>query len=86
MVQHEIDEQYVTIYTSHFSGYIVTAEAINCCAQSAAVLFFGSLRNFPRASPLATVKVCLTGTHSFIKDYESVSIIVCCTKDRLLGR
>ena len=74
MVQHAIDDKYVTIYTSHFSGYIVTAEAINCCAQSAYVLLFGSLRNFPKASPLATVKVYLKSKHSFFKDYESVSI------------
>ena len=43
--KYEMDEKYVTIHTSHFSGYIVTTEGINCCSKSANVLLFGSLAN-----------------------------------------
>ena len=73
-IQYDIEDKYMTISPSHFTGFIVTAEGINCCAQSASVMFFGSLRNLPGKNPLATVKVCFSSMHSFIKDYESVSI------------
>ena len=72
-IQYDIDDKYVTIYTSHFSGYIVTAEAIKCCAESAYVLFFGSLRNESKEEPLATVSVHFASTHISMKDYKSVS-------------
>ena len=70
--KYEIDEKYVTIYTSHFSGYIVTAEGINCCSKSVNVLLFGSLVNNPEIEPLVTVKVYMSSIHSQIKDYDAV--------------
>ena len=70
--KYEMDEKYVTIHTSHFSGYIVTAEGINCCSKSINVLLFGSLTNNPWTGPSATVKVYLSSIHSQIKYYESV--------------
>ena len=69
----EIDEKYITIHTSHFSGYIVTAEGINCCSKSANVLLFGSLVNNQHLGPSVTVKVYMSSIHSQIKDYETVS-------------
>ena len=69
----EIDQRFVTIHTSHFSGYIVTAEGINCCSKSANVLLFGSLVNNPEMGPSVTVKICLSSIHSHIKDYTKVS-------------
>ena len=63
----------MTIYTRHFSGYIVTAEGINCCSKSANVLLFGSLTNNLEMGPLVTVKIYLASIHSQIKDYEMVS-------------
>ena len=73
-LHYEINEQKVIITTSHFSGYIITAEAINCCAQSACALLFGCLRNVPKAVPLAIVKVFLSSVHLCIEDYQMVSI------------
>ena len=72
----EIDEKYVTIHASHFSGYIVTAEGINCCGKSVNVLLFGSLANNHWIGPSVTVKVYLSSIHSQIKDYESVRKII----------
>ena len=69
----EIDEKYVTIHARHFSGYIVTAEGINCCSKSANVLLFGSLTNNLEMGPLVTVKIYLASIHSQIKDFEMVS-------------
>ena len=74
--QYDMDDKYVTIYTSHFSGFIVTAEAINCCAQSARVLLFCSLANDPGEAPIAKVKVFFSSIHSDIKDYQSVRAFI----------
>ena len=68
----EINHKYITIHTSHFSGYIVTAEGINCCSKSANVLLFGSLGNNLYQGPSVTVKVYLSSIHSEIRDYEAV--------------
>ena len=68
----DLDEDYVTIYTNHFSGYIVSAKCINCCGQSANVHVFASLRNIPDTKPLARVKVYLSSNHSDIQDYMCV--------------
>ena len=65
----EMDEKYVTIYASHFSGFIITAEAINCCSGRANVLLFGSLTNSLEMGPLVTVKMYLSSLHSEIRDY-----------------
>ena len=70
--KYEIDKKYVTIHTSHFSGYIVTAEGINCCSKSANVLLFGSLANNPEMGPSVTVKIYLCSIHSQIMDYKAV--------------
>ena len=72
MDKFEIDERYVSIQTSHFSGYIVTAEGINCCSKSANVLLFGSLANNPKMGPSVTVKIYLSSIHSQIMDYKAV--------------
>ena len=74
-VEYHIDDKYVTILTSHFSGYIITAEGINCCGQTANLLFFGSLRNRPYAKPqaMATVKVFISNK---MEDYQNVSIFL----------
>ena len=69
----EIDEKYVTIYAKHFSGYIVTAEGINCCSKSANMLTFGLLANNPEEGPLVTVKIYLSSILSKIKDYQEVN-------------
>lgn len=55
----EIDEKYVNISTSHFSGFIVTAEGINCCSSSANMILYGSLTNSSEMGPLVTVRAYL---------------------------
>ena len=64
-----IDKKYVTIHTRHFCSFIVTAEGINCCAQSAELLLFGSLKQYQM--PTVTVKPYLGSlfyeTHDYIK-------------------
>ena len=71
-VYYDIDKYYVTIYTSHFTGYIVTAEGIQCCAQSANTHFFGSIRKIPGTEPLARLKVYFSSIHTDITDYKEV--------------
>ena len=78
----EIDEKYVTIYARHFSGYIVTAEGLNCCSKSANMLTFGLLANNPEEGPLVTVKIYLSSILSKIKDYQEVSEILRFTERR----
>ena len=74
--QYHIDENYVTIFTTHFSRSIITAEGIKCCGQNANLLFFGSLKSHPCTQPptMATVKVFISNK---IKDYQDVR----CTYD-----
>ena len=74
-ISFDIDENYVTIHTNHFSGYIVSVKHINCWAKYANVHLFASLRNIPIESPLATVKVYLSSIHSNIEDYQHVRTI-----------
>ena len=74
-VWYEVDNHFITIYTSHFSGYIVTVEGINCCSGSANLLLFGSLVSIPDEEPLATLKVYMSSAHSTqIRDYRTVSL------------
>ena len=75
-LHYDIDDKYITIYTSHFSGFIITADRINCCGKTANVLIFGSLRNYPVTRPLATLKVIFASNHVKCKDVIEVSIIV----------
>ena len=70
----EIDEKFITINTSHFSGFIITAEGIKCCSSSANLLLFGSLANNLEMGPLVTVRAYLASIHSENKNHLSVSI------------
>ena len=69
----EIDEKYVTIHARHFSGYIVTAESINCCSRSANMLLFGLMASNPGDGTLVTLKVYLSSILSKIQDYQKVN-------------
>ena len=40
----DVEHNYVCIFTKHFCKFIVTAEGINCCSQSAELLLFSSLK------------------------------------------
>ena len=71
---YDINDKYVEIHTTHFSGFIVTADCITCCGTSVNVLLFGSLSNIPDAEPLATLKVYFSSLHSEIKDFHFVRI------------
>ena len=74
--QCEIDEKYVTIYTSHFCAYIVTVEGFKHCSGNANVLLFGDLSQDPETEGSeATVKVYFSSIHFEIRDYEEVSRI-----------
>ena len=68
----DIDKDYVTICTNHFSGFMVTAERINCCGQSANAYVFGSLSNIAKKNPLAAVKIFLSNN---IGNHQSVGIL-----------
>ena len=68
-----IDDKYVTILTSHFSVYIITAEGVRCCGQTANLLFFGSLINRSDTQPLATVKVFISNK---IEGNQKVSLFL----------
>ena len=75
-VRYEIDEKYVTIYTTHFCAYIVTAEVVEHCSGNANILLFGDLSQDPEAEGSeATVKVYFSSILSEISDYQSVSRI-----------
>ena len=70
---YDIDEKYVTVYTSHFCACIITVENINCCGANANVLIFGSLSGSKEdVKPIATVKVFMCSTHMENKDYLEV--------------
>ena len=72
--RYEIDDKYVTIYTTHLCNYIVTAEDINCCNSHANVLLFGALNQAVETKKSrATFKVFFSSNHTGIADYESVS-------------
>ena len=72
--RYEIDEKYVTIYTSHFCAYIVTAKIVDHCSGNANILLFGDLSQDPETERSeATVKVYFSSIHSEISDYRSVS-------------
>ena len=72
--RYEIDEKHVTIYTTHFCAYIVTAEDVDCCSGHANVLLFGTLsQDFEKKTSRATVKVFFSSDHIGIADYEKVS-------------
>ena len=74
-VWYKADNRFITIYTSHFSGYIVTVEGINCCSGSANLLLFGSLVSIPDEERLATLKVYMSSAHSTqIRDYKTVGL------------
>ena len=75
-LKYDINDKYVTIYTSHFSGFIVTAHGINCCAKNTNVLIFGSLRNHSEVPPIATVKIIFASNHIKWKDFLRVSIVL----------
>ena len=76
-VWYEVDNHFITIYTSHFSGYIVTVEGINCCSGSANLLLFGCLVSIPDEEPLATLKLYMSSAHSTqIRDYRTVRLFV----------
>ena len=70
-----VDQEYVNIYTDHFSGFIVTIKDINCCSGSAYALMFGSLKKVPEQDPLVTLKVYLSNHLVKIEDNRSVSDI-----------
>ena len=72
-VSFTVDPKYVNIYTNHFSGFIVTVEAINCCSESAYALMFGSLKKCPKEDPLVSLKVYLSNKLVKIQDYNWVS-------------
>ena len=75
--RYEIDEKYVSIYTTHFCAYIVTAKDVDCCSGNANVLLFGDLSQDPeKEGSEATVKVYFSSIHFEIRDYESVSHIL----------
>ena len=75
-VYYKVGEKDVVIHTKTLGGFIVTAEGLNCCSRSANILLFGSLRNFPQADSLVTIKVYFASVLSEIKDYEAVSFLI----------
>ena len=70
-----IDKSYVYIYTRHFSGFIVTADGINCCGRSIFALIFGSLKKISGEYPLTILKVFLASKHYNGTDYIAVSTV-----------
>ena len=72
----DIDENYINIYTRHFSGFMVTADGIKCCSRSMLALIFGFLKRIPGEKPFTLLKVYLASKHYNGKDYIAVSISI----------
>ena len=70
----KVEDKYICIFTKHFCMFIVTAEAINCCAQSAELLLFGSLKKLQ--VPTLTITTYL-GSHLY-QAYIQVDIFQLC--------
>ena len=70
-----IDDKYVTIKATHFSGFIVTAESVNCCSDSAKILVFGSLIE-REGKHNADLKVYSSKRHYEMSDYLKVNLFV----------
>ena len=67
----DIDDKYVILKSTHFSGYIVTAKSVNCCSDSAKIIVFGSL-NKREETYSADLKVYSSKRHYDIDDYLKV--------------
>ena len=50
----DINQKYLCIHSTQFRKFIVTVEGINCCAQSAKLLLYGSL--IKQQVPTVTIK------------------------------
>ena len=66
----DIDETHVCIYTNHFCKFTVTAEGITCCAQSAELLLFVSIKQ--QTLTTVTVKPYFGSLFYENKDYVKV--------------
>ena len=71
-ISFNIDDKYVTIRATHFSGFIVTSESVNCCSDSAKILVFGSL-NEREGKHNADLKVYSSKRHHEMSDYLKVN-------------
>ena len=70
----EMDNKYIHLHTKHFCKFLITAEGINCCTQSAELLLFGSLEQ--QAQPTVTVKPYLGSLSYENKDYVKVLYLI----------
>ena len=72
-VIHDSDNKYINIETTTLGTFIVTVDEINCCARSAMIHLFGSLKNTPSEKPLASVNVYFSNLFYRFQEYEMVS-------------
>ena len=66
-----VGKSHIKIFTPHFSRYIVTAKAINCCSGSAEMLIFSKM-DMNGAQPLFHVNIYLCSLHYVLQDYSQV--------------
>ena len=72
-----VDQQYINIFPRSFCRFLVTAEGLNCCAQSAQLLLFGKLKNMKDYEPLVTVNTYFASNLYEIQDNLKVGINMC---------
>ena len=81
----DINENYVNINTRHFSGFVVSADGINCCSRSMLALIFGSLKKIPGEYLLTKLKIYLASKHYKGTDYIVVSLAFIITARNEVG-
>ena len=70
---YKIDEEFITIYTTHFTNYCVSCKR-SFCSNLASCLLFGSVRVNYKAETLAMVQPFFCSLLYNIQDYREVSI------------
>ena len=68
-----VDRKYVNILTCNLGSFMVTADALTCCARSVVAHVYGSQMNVQNSSPPTTMKVHVSSALYDLQDYEDVS-------------
>ena len=68
-----VDGKFVNIVASHLGSFLVTANALTCCARSVVAHVYGSQMNVQNNSPPTAMKVFISSALCALRDYEDVS-------------
>ena len=70
---YEVDEQFITIYTTGFSQFICTRPGcVQSCVGQAKAFVFGKILPYTSQAPVASLRLYVCSPLHDIKDYENV--------------